>query len=69
MKIPPVDVTQRVAPSQLRHECALPRTDRWDDETGSERPGASLKGPVFLAEFFLVLSLLDDKQIPEENPL
>lgn len=39
----PGDVTQSVAPSQLRHEYALPKTDRWDDETGSERPGASLK--------------------------
>lgn len=38
----PGDVTQSVAPSQLRHEYALPKTDRWDDETGSERPGASL---------------------------
>lgn len=47
MKIPPVDVTQSVAPSQLRHEYALPKTDRWDDETGSERPDASLKGPLF----------------------
>lgn len=43
----PGDVTQSVAPSQLRHEYALPKTDRWDDETGSERPNASLKGPLF----------------------
>lgn len=43
----PGDVTQSVAPTQLRHEYALPKTDRWDDETGSERPDASLKGPLF----------------------